>query len=160
MTGFIVEINRCAPKPLHSRTALLLGHIRYIFQVARVHSVLSSFLMSLQVFELVHNSRQHLTQSCLNNIPTFLSWLPPNVLKPLWWPFIYYLLHSRMDVAQEEPNTIVTSYNRNFTGRNDGNPKTHAFVTSPELVTAMTLAGRLDFNPLTDELEGADGMLM
>lgn len=51
----------------------------------------------------------------------------------------------------------MTSYNRNFTGRNDANPKTHAFVTSPEIVTAMVLGGRLDFNPLTDELTGADG---
>ncbi|VDO44930.1 unnamed protein product, partial [Onchocerca flexuosa] len=52
-----------------------------------------------------------------------------------------------------EKNTIVTSYNRNFTGRNDANPATHAFVTSPELVTALTIAGRLDFDPRTDELE-------
>lgn len=58
-----------------------------------------------------------------------------------------------------EKNTIVTSYNRNFTGRNDANPQTHAFVTSPEIVTAMVLSGRLDFNPMTDELTGADGNL-
>ncbi len=63
----------------------------------------------------------------------------------------------RDDIKKGEKNTIVTSYNRNFTGRNDANPKTHAFVTSPELVTAMSLAGRLDFNPLTDELTAADG---
>ena len=49
-------------------------------------------------------------------------------------------------------NTIVTSYNRNFSKRNDGNPGTHAFVTSPEMATALTIAGRLDFNPLTDTL--------
>ena len=54
-------------------------------------------------------------------------------------------------------NTIVTSYNRNFTGRNDANPQTHAFVTSPEMVTAMVISGRLDFNPLSDELTAADG---
>lgn len=63
----------------------------------------------------------------------------------------------RDDVKKGEPNTIVTSYNRNFTGRNDGNPKTHAFVTSPELVTAMMIAGRLDFNPVTDTITAPDG---
>jgi len=63
----------------------------------------------------------------------------------------------RRDVKKGEKNTIVTSYNRNFTGRNDANPATHCFVTSPELVTALSIAGRLDFNPLTDELTGADG---
>lgn len=63
----------------------------------------------------------------------------------------------RDDIKKGEPNTIVTSYNRNFTGRNDGNPATHGFVTSPELVTAMAIAGRLDFNPLTDHLTDANG---
>lgn len=63
----------------------------------------------------------------------------------------------RKDVKKGEKNTIVTSYNRNFTGRNDANPATHAFVTSPELVTALTLAGRLDFDPRTDELETPSG---
>ncbi|CAH2231967.1 jg4028 [Pararge aegeria aegeria] len=63
----------------------------------------------------------------------------------------------RKDVKKGEKNTIVTSYNRNFTGRNDANPATHCFVTSPELVTALSLAGRLDFNPVTDELTGKDG---
>lgn len=58
-----------------------------------------------------------------------------------------------------EKNTIVTSYNRNFTGRNDANPATHAFVTSPELVTALSIAGTLDFNPETDTLLAADGIL-
>jgi len=55
------------------------------------------------------------------------------------------------------PNTIVTSFNRNFAKRNDGNPLTHSFVTSPDMVLALSLAGRLDFNPLTDTLTGADG---
>lgn len=64
---------------------------------------------------------------------------------------------SRQDAKKGDVNTIVTSYNRNFTGRNDANPKTHAFVASPEIVTALSIAGRLDFNPLTDELTGADG---
>ncbi|CAK1595929.1 unnamed protein product [Parnassius mnemosyne] len=63
----------------------------------------------------------------------------------------------RRDVKKGEKNTIVTSYNRNFTGRNDANPATHCFVTSPELVTALSIAGRLDFNPLSDELTGSDG---
>lgn len=52
---------------------------------------------------------------------------------------------------------VVTSYNRNFTGRNDANPATHAFVASPELVTALAFAGDLRFNPLTDTLTGSDG---
>jgi aconitate hydratase len=60
---------------------------------------------------------------------------------------------NRTDVKKGDKNSIVTSYNRNFTSRNDGNPATHAFVTSPELVTAFSIAGRLDFNPLKDNLE-------
>ena len=56
-----------------------------------------------------------------------------------------------------EPNSIISSYNRNFTGRNDANPATHAFVTSPDLVVALTLAGSLNFNPLTDSLKDKDG---
>lgn len=59
--------------------------------------------------------------------------------------------------AEDEPNTIVTSFNRNFAKRNDGNPKTHAFVASPELVTALALAGDLTFNPLTDTLTNENG---
>jgi aconitate hydratase len=54
-------------------------------------------------------------------------------------------------------NTIVTSYNRNFPRRNDGQPTTMNFIGSPEIVTALALAGRLSFNPLTDTLTGADG---
>jgi aconitate hydratase len=54
-------------------------------------------------------------------------------------------------------NTIVTSYNRNFPARNDGQPTTMNFIGSPEIVTALALAGRLSFNPLTDALVGADG---
>ncbi|KAL0482372.1 aconitate hydratase [Acrasis kona] len=64
---------------------------------------------------------------------------------------------NRTDVKKGEDNTIVTSYNRNFTARNDGNPRTHAFVTSPELVTAFSIAGSLTFNPLTDSLKGKNG---
>src|SRR6058998_1657691 len=55
------------------------------------------------------------------------------------------------------PNTIVTSYNRNFPRRNDGQPTTMNFIGSPEVVTAFALAGRLSFNPITDTLTGADG---
>jgi aconitate hydratase len=55
------------------------------------------------------------------------------------------------------PNTIVTSYNRNFPRRNDGEPTTMNFIASPEIVTAFALAGKLSFNPLTDSLRGADG---
>ncbi|KAJ3089256.1 Aconitate hydratase mitochondrial [Quaeritorhiza haematococci] len=63
----------------------------------------------------------------------------------------------RQDVKKGEKNSIVTSYNRNFTGRNDSNPATHAFVTSPELVTAMIFAGDLRFNPVTDTLKTPSG---
>ncbi|KAK3715579.1 Aconitate hydratase mitochondrial [Vermiconidia calcicola] len=63
----------------------------------------------------------------------------------------------RRDVKKGEPNSIISSYNRNFTGRNDANPATHAFVASPDLVVAMTLAGTLNFNPLTDTLKDKDG---
>ncbi|XP_030263353.1 aconitate hydratase, mitochondrial-like [Sparus aurata] len=63
----------------------------------------------------------------------------------------------RKDVKKGEKNTIVTSYNRNFTARNDANPATHAFVTSPEIVTAMAIAGTLDFNPETDYLTAPNG---
>ncbi len=55
------------------------------------------------------------------------------------------------------PNTIVTSYNRNFPRRNDGRSETMNFIASPEIVTALALAGRLSFNPLTDELAAPDG---
>jgi len=57
----------------------------------------------------------------------------------------------------EAPNTIVTSYNRNFPRRNDGQATTMNFIASPEIVTALALAGKLSFNPLTDALIGADG---
>jgi aconitate hydratase len=53
---------------------------------------------------------------------------------------------------KEERNTIIHSFNRNFKKRADGNPNTHAFVTSPEMVAAIAIAGRLDFNPMTDTL--------
>ncbi len=57
----------------------------------------------------------------------------------------------------DRKNSIITSFNRNFTKRNDGNPNTHAFVASPELVTAMAIAGDLTFNPLTDTLTNEEG---
>jgi aconitate hydratase len=63
----------------------------------------------------------------------------------------------RDDIKKGERNSIVTSFNRNFPARNDANPETMAFIGSPEIVTAMALAGRLDFNPLTDALTGAKG---
>jgi len=63
----------------------------------------------------------------------------------------------RTDVKKNEANSIITSYNRNFTGRNDANPATHAFVASPDIVTAFSLAGTLNFNPETDEVTGGDG---
>lgn len=64
---------------------------------------------------------------------------------------------NRKEVKDQHKNSIITSFNRNFAKRNDGNPNTHAFVTSPELVMAYTIAGRLDFNPLTDYLTNANG---
>ena len=60
----------------------------------------------------------------------------------------------------EGPNSIVTSFNRNFAKRNDGNPQTHAFVASPELVTALVLAGDLTFNPMTDALTNETGEIV
>merc|ERR1712093_484221 len=63
----------------------------------------------------------------------------------------------RKDVKKGEANSIISSYNRNFTGRNDANPATHSFVASPDLVVAMTIAGSLHFNPLTDKLKDKDG---
>ena len=56
-----------------------------------------------------------------------------------------------------EKNTIVHSFNRNFSKRADGNPNTHAFVTSPEMVAALAISGRLDFNPITDTLINDNG---
>ncbi|HUH36137.1 MAG TPA: aconitate hydratase [Moheibacter sp.] len=58
----------------------------------------------------------------------------------------------RKDADKEERNTIIHSFNRNFKKRADGNPNTYAFVTSPEMVAAFAIAGRLDFNPITDTL--------
>ncbi|MDR0422323.1 MAG: aconitate hydratase [Proteiniphilum sp.] len=63
----------------------------------------------------------------------------------------------RDDDAKDRPNSIVTSFNRNFARRNDGNPNTYAFVASPELVAALTIAGDLCFNPLTDTLKNEKG---
>jgi aconitate hydratase len=64
---------------------------------------------------------------------------------------------SRPELKKGEPNTIVTSYNRNFPGRNDGRRETMNFIASPELVIALALGGRLSFNPMTDELTATDG---
>lgn len=64
---------------------------------------------------------------------------------------------TREGAEKGEKNTIVHSFNRNFSKRADGNPNTHAFVTSPELVTALAIAGRLDFNPITDTLTNTKG---
>lgn len=64
---------------------------------------------------------------------------------------------AREGADKKETNTIVHSFNRNFAKRADGNPNTHAFVGSPELVTAMAIAGTLNFNPLTDKLVNTDG---
>ena len=64
---------------------------------------------------------------------------------------------SRPELKADEPNSIVTSFNRNFPGRNDGRRRTLNFIGSPELVIALALGGRLSFNPMQDTLEAADG---
>ena len=63
----------------------------------------------------------------------------------------------RPGAEEQKPNSIITSFNRNFAKRNDGNPNTHAFVASPEMVTAMAIAGDMTFNPLKDKLVNEDG---
>jgi len=63
----------------------------------------------------------------------------------------------RQDIKKGDKNSIITSFNRNFISRNDSNPSTHAFVASPEIVTALSIAGSLAFNPVTDFLTAADG---
>jgi aconitate hydratase len=64
---------------------------------------------------------------------------------------------ARHNAHLQEKNSIMTSFNRNFAKRNDGNPNTHGFVASPEIVTAFAIAGTLKFNPLTDTLVNEDG---
>ena len=64
---------------------------------------------------------------------------------------------SRPELKKGQPNTIVTSFNRNFPGRNDGRRETMNFIGSPEMVIALALGGNLSFNPLTDTLTAADG---
>ncbi|MFK5889404.1 MAG: aconitate hydratase [Flavobacteriaceae bacterium] len=64
---------------------------------------------------------------------------------------------ARAGADKGEKNTIVHSFNRNFSKRADGNPNTHAFVASPSMVAAVAISGRLDFNPMTDKLINKDG---
>ncbi|MBT0811802.1 aconitate hydratase [Litoribacter ruber] len=64
---------------------------------------------------------------------------------------------ARHGAEKKEKNSIITSFNRNFAKRADGNPNTHSFVASPEIVTAMAIAGDLTFNPLTDTLTNENG---
>lgn len=63
----------------------------------------------------------------------------------------------RTDIQKGEVNAILTSYNRNFPGRNDGNRKTMNFLASPELVTAMSYSGQMSFNPITDSIKTSTG---
>jgi len=63
----------------------------------------------------------------------------------------------RLGAEKKEKNSIITSFNRNFAGRTDGNPNTHGFVASPEIVTAFAIAGNLTFNPLKDKLINEEG---
>ena len=67
---------------------------------------------------------------------------------------------ARHGAENQGKNSIITSFNRNFAKRNDGNPNTHAFVASPEIVTAFAIAGRLTFNPVTDSLINEYGDLV
>jgi aconitate hydratase len=64
---------------------------------------------------------------------------------------------ARAGAEKQEKNSIVHSFNRNFAKRADGNPNTHAFVTSPEMVAAIAIAGKLDFNPISDKLVTENG---
>jgi aconitate hydratase len=64
---------------------------------------------------------------------------------------------SRVGAEKKEKNTIIHSFNRNFAARQDGNPNTYAFVASPEITTALAIAGNLGFNPLTDTLTNENG---
>ena len=63
----------------------------------------------------------------------------------------------REGADKQEKNTIIHSFNRNFSKRADGNPNTHAFVASPEMVAAVAISGRLDFNPMKDTLINQNG---
>ena len=64
---------------------------------------------------------------------------------------------ARHGADKQEKNSIITSFNRNFAKRNDGNPNTHSFVASPEIVTALAIAGKMTFNPLSDTLMNEKG---
>ena len=64
---------------------------------------------------------------------------------------------ARAGAEKQEANTIIHSFNRNFSKRADGNPNTHAFVASPEMVAAVAISGKLDFNPMTDSLINEEG---
>ncbi len=64
---------------------------------------------------------------------------------------------ARYGAEKQEKNSIITSFNRNFSKRNDGNPNTHSFVASPEIVTALAIAGKLTFNPMKDKLINENG---
>lgn len=64
---------------------------------------------------------------------------------------------ARQGAEKQEKNSIITSFNRNFSKRNDGNPNTHSFVASPEIVTALAIAGKLTFNPMKDKLINEKG---
>ena len=67
---------------------------------------------------------------------------------------------TRDDIEMGDVNTIVNSFNRNFRGRNDANRETLSFIASPEIVAAMALAGRISFDPLHDQLDGANGPVL
>jgi aconitate hydratase len=65
---------------------------------------------------------------------------------------------SRKGAEEKKVNSVIHSFNRNFSKRTDGNPNTHSFVASPEIVTAIAIAGKLSFNPITDTIKNKDGL--
>ncbi|KAI4714446.1 hypothetical protein J4E89_000126 [Alternaria sp. Ai002NY15] len=75
------------------------------------------------------------------------------VLSTTCGPCVGQWQRTDVDVKGRERNTVISSFNRNFVGRHDGNPETCSFVTSPEMVTAFAYSGRLDFNPVIDSLQ-------
>ena len=116
--------------------------------------------------QFTNNNRLSVTVSSRPSRSSAAWFLPTPVVLALGKYFFLALLDliltvfrqwDRRDVKKGTANSIISSYNRNFTGRNDANPATHSFVTSPDLVVAMSIAGTLSFNPLKDELTGADG---
>ncbi len=106
-------------------------------------------------FQVTPGSEQIRATITRDGITKTLSDLGANVLANACGPCIGQW--KREDLPAGTPNSIVTSFNRNFTARNDGRAETHAFVASPEIVTALVIAGDVTFNPATDSITKPDG---